>query len=84
MNVLGHNLKVQIWDTAGQERFRTITQTYYRGAHGVILAFDTTSEASFENIKNWMKQVNDHAEDDIKKILLGNKCDKVDERVVSN
>jgi Ras-related protein Rab-1A len=50
----GKNVKVQIWDTAGQERFRTITQTYYRGAQGVILAYDSTSQESFDNVKNWI------------------------------
>ena len=43
INIDGKNVKVQIWDTAGQERFRTITQTYYRGAQGVILAYDCTN-----------------------------------------
>lgn len=55
INLDGKSVKVQIWDTAGQERFRTITQTYYRGAHGVILAYDCTSNESFENISNWVK-----------------------------
>ena len=50
----GKNVKVQIWDTAGQERFRTITQTYYRGAQGVILAYDSTSQESFDNVRNWI------------------------------
>ncbi|PRD27695.1 UNVERIFIED_CONTAM: rab19 [Trichonephila clavipes] len=39
-------VKLQIWDTAGQERFRTITQSYYRSAHGVIMAYDITKHAS--------------------------------------
>ena len=42
--------KLQIWDTAGQERFRNITQTYYKGAVGVILAYSITSEISYDNI----------------------------------
>jgi len=52
---MGKSAKVQIWDTAGQERFRNITQTYYKGAHGVILTYDCTSVESFENTKNWLK-----------------------------
>ena len=55
MNLDGKNVKVQIWDTAGQERFRTITQTYYRGAQGIILAYDCTSTESFENVTNWVR-----------------------------
>ena len=47
----GTSLKVQIWDTAGQERFRTITQAYYRGAMGILLVYDVTDEASFNNIR---------------------------------
>ena len=46
-------IKLQIWDTAGQERFRTITTSYYRGAMGIVLVFDVTSEDSFENITTW-------------------------------
>lgn len=74
---------MQIWDTAGQERFRTITQTYYRGAQGVILAYDSTSEESFNNVKNWISQVNQHAQPGVQKILLGNKCDMEDKRIIS-
>lgn len=44
-------VKLQIWDTAGQERFRTITSTYYRGTHGVIVVYDVTSGDSFANVK---------------------------------
>lgn len=49
----GKNVKLQIWDTAGQERFRTITQSYYKGAQGVVLCYDCTNEKSFENVMHW-------------------------------
>lgn len=57
----GQRVKLQIWDTAGQERFRTITTAYYRGANGVILVYDITDESSFNNIRNWMRNIEQHA-----------------------
>ena len=50
----GKLIKLQIWDTAGQERFRTITKTYYKGAHGIILTYDVTDQNSFKNIINYL------------------------------
>ncbi len=50
-------MQLHIWDTAGQERYRTITQSYYRNAHGVILAFDLTRERTFTNISRWMDDI---------------------------
>ncbi|CAG0913933.1 unnamed protein product [Notodromas monacha] len=79
----GKRVKLQIWDTAGQERFRTITTAYYRGAMGILLVYDITSERSFENIKNWMRNIEDHASADVEKMIIGNKCDKNAERQVS-
>lgn len=78
----GKKIKLQIWDTAGQERFRTITTAYYRGAMGILLVYDVTDEASFLNIRNWMRHIEDHAADNVNKILLGNKCDLAEKRVV--
>ena len=48
---------MQIWDTAGQERFRNITQTYYKGAAGIILAYSIADTRSYNNIANWIKQI---------------------------
>lgn len=55
------NLQLQIWDTAGQERFRTITQSYYRGAHGVIITYDITKSESFSHIPQWVDDVKRYA-----------------------
>ncbi|KDO26207.1 hypothetical protein SPRG_08569 [Saprolegnia parasitica CBS 223.65] len=84
IDVDGKRVKLQIWDTAGQERFRTITTAYYRGAMGILLVYDVTDDHSFQNVRNWMRQIQQHASPNVNKILIGNKCD-VDpsERVVT-
>ena len=64
---------MQIWDTAGQERFRGITRSYYRGAQGIILMYDVTDRTSFENIHNWIQDIQSNGH--IKIILVGNKTD---------
>ncbi|EGR28304.1 Ras family protein, putative [Ichthyophthirius multifiliis] len=79
----GKKVKLQIWDTAGQERFKTITQSYYKGATGIILAYSVIDPNSFKNITDWMKQINMHADANVKKIIIANKCDMKDERKVS-
>jgi Ras-related protein Rab-8A len=79
----GKKIKLQIWDTAGQERFRTITTAYYRGAMGIMLVYDITNEKSFDNIKNWIRNIEEHASQDVEKMILGNKCDMNDRREVT-
>ena len=69
----GKKIKLQIWDTAGQERFRTITTAYYRGAMGIMLVYDITNEKSFDNIKNWIRNIEEHASEGVEKLLVGNK-----------
>ncbi|XP_072020367.1 ras-related protein Rab-8A-like [Amphiura filiformis] len=79
----GKKIKLQIWDTAGQERFRTITNAYYRGAMGIMLVYDITNQKSFDNIRNWIRNIEEHASADVEKMVLGNKCDMEDRRQVS-
>lgn len=76
-------MKLQIWDTAGQERFRTITVSYFKGAHGIVLVYDVTERDSFENIQHWVHQIRENADERVRLILVGNKCDRRSERVVS-
>ena len=55
----GQEVRLQIWDTAGQERFRTITTSYFRGAHGILLAFDMCERRTFASVSNWIAQIRD-------------------------
>jgi len=71
----GKTIKLQIWDTAGQERFRTISSTYYRGAHGIIVVYDVTNRASFDNVVRWLTEIDKYARENVNKLLVGNKAD---------
>ena len=78
----GKTIKLQIWDTAGQERFRTITSSYYRGAHGIIVVYDTTEMESFNNVKQWLHEIDRYATEGVNKLLVGNKSDLIAKRQV--
>merc|ERR1712227_216316 len=78
----GKTIKLQIWDTAGQERFRTITSSYYRGAHGIIVVYDITDGDSFGNVKQWLEEIQRYACEGVNKLMVGNKCDLASKRKV--
>ena len=71
------------WDTAGQERFRTITTSYYKGAQGIVIVYDVSDANSFEHVKSWMNDIERFAKEGVFKILVGNKCDLIEQRQVS-
>ena len=76
------NIKTQ-WDTAGQERFKTITSAYYRGAHGIIIVYDVADKKSFVHIKDWLEDINKYTDNNPIKLIVGNKCDLVNEKQVT-
>ena len=78
-----NEVKVQIWDTAGQEKYRSITSSYYKGAHGCLLVYDITRKVTFENIDKWLAEIKLSSNNEINMVLIGNKCDLEDKREVS-
>jgi small GTP-binding protein len=80
----GERLKIQIWDTAGQERYQAICDAYFRGAKGAIMVYDITKEETFLSIeKTWHKRLIEGADENIVKMICGNKRDLENERAVT-
>ena len=76
-------IKAQIWDTAGQERYRSITSAYYKGAHGALIVYDITRKDSFDSVEKWLSDLKNNGEEKMVIMAIGNKCDMVNERVIS-
>ncbi|KAI3361296.1 hypothetical protein L3Q82_013485 [Scortum barcoo] len=77
-----NTIKAQIWDTAGLERYRAITSAYYRGAVGALLVYDITKHLTYESVERWLKELYEHANNQIVVMLVGNKTDLESERSV--
>ena len=70
-------VKLQMWDTAGQERYRRMVASYYRGAHGVFLAFDLGDRSSFIHLDDWLEEIRHCARENIAVVVVGTKLDRV-------
>lgn len=69
------SVQVQVWDTAGQEQFHKITTSYYKGAQGIMLVYDLSSQKSFDNTEYWIKKIKENATANVQVALIGNKSD---------
>ena len=81
INYKNMEIILQIWDTSGQERFRSLAKSFYNKADGILFVFDVSNKESFENLKYWLNDTN--IEKDAKKIIVGNKIDLQEQRVIS-
>ena len=71
IKLLHVTLQLQIWDTAGQERFRSITQSYYRSAHALILVYDVSNQPTFDCCPDWLREIEEYASPKVLKVLVG-------------
>lgn len=74
---------MQIWDTSGQEQFKSMAPSYFRGSNGAFFVFDVTNSKSFDQISSWIEQCVANAGGDVVKIILANKVDMIEERVIA-
>jgi len=81
VEIEGEKIKLQIWDTAGQERFRSITQSYYRSAHALILVYDVSNQPTFDCCPEWLREIEEYASPKVLKVLVGNKIDREDREI---
>ncbi|XP_052799185.1 uncharacterized protein LOC128230785 [Mya arenaria] len=74
LNVRNLSVLLRLYDTAGQEKFRSLTASYYRGAHGCLVLFDVTKETTFNNVPYWIHDLREYStQPDICTILVGTK-----------
>lgn len=83
IDISGKLIKLQIWDTAGQERFRAVTRSYYRGAAGAILVYDTTRRSTYNHLASWLADARNLTNPHTVMMLIGNKIDMENQREVS-
>ena len=78
----GKEIKLVLIDTLGQERYRSTALSCLKNCHGAILVFSLTDKNSFENIKDWMRCLEDEG---IKAYaIFGNKNDMIDNRIINS
>ena len=82
LEINSKKIRLQIWDTAGQERFRNIAKNYYQSSDGFIIVYDISNVDSFHTLDYWVKEIKANSQELSKMILVGNKCDLIEERQV--
>ena len=76
-------VRLQLWDTAGQEKFRSLAPMYYRSSSVALMVYDVTSKESLDSLDDWATEISDKAPHNIKFVVIGNKSDMTESRVVS-
>ena len=70
----GKTAKIQIWDTCSSERFNYINRNYFNRTNGYIIMYNMTKRESFENARNWLREIRDYTNND-NIVLVGNHAD---------
>ena len=82
LEMYSKKIRLQIWDTAGQERFRNIAKNYFQSSDGFVIVYDIANLESFQTLDYWVEEIKSNSQELSKMILVGNKCDIIQERQV--
>lgn len=72
-------VKLHLWDIGGQGRFKFLHRTFYKGTLGAVIAFDLSREQTYSDMKNWLSEMCSIMEEDVPKVIIGNKSDLLPE-----
>ena len=78
-----HEFRVFLWDSAGQENYKNITKSFFQSAHGILIVFSLIDKNTFLSVKQWVSNIHQNCSENIPILLIGNKCDLIEERQVS-
>ena len=76
-------IQVHLWDTTGQEKYKSLVKTYYKRAMAAIWVYDITKYETFENAERWISDLRENGENNAEVIVVGNKVDLKEKRMVS-
>ena len=82
LKINSKKIRLQIWDTAGEERFRNIAKNYFQSSDGFLVVYDISNIESFETLDYWIEEIKSNSQELSQVILVGNKCDIIDERKI--
>ena len=82
LKINSKKIRLQIWDTAGEERFRNIAKNYFQSSDGFLVVYDISNIESFETLDYWIEEIKSNSQELSQMILVGNKCDIIDERKI--
>ena len=82
VSINGTNVRLLLYDTAGQEKFKSLIPMYIRDANIIIVVYDITSKDSFVHTDHWVNETKDLKREDAIFVLVGNKIDLEDKRVL--
>ena len=82
MKVNDKVIKLQIWDTCGQEIYKSLISNFYRNSSLAVLVYAIDNKESFVHVENWLNDLKNQANPDVRIFLVGNKADLEEDRKV--
>ena len=83
VTINGNNIRLLLYDTAGQEKFKSLIPMYIRDANIILVVYDITNKDTFTHTEHWVNETKELKRDDAIFVLVGNKIDLEENRVVT-